>query len=155
MKERENWNSKWLIKWKGVRNRCGERNGRTIGSGILKSACFWGGCVQVSLGCATDHEREGNRKSMGMLIAEMYSSEIWTLRKPCPKNKHDPQWKVKDTNRTNIISTRNWSCVHEIQVKNGAENKGLTRLDPGQLETHPTGKHQSLTLLRIYFLILP
>ena len=39
--------------------------------------------------------------------------------------------------------------------KYGVENEGLTKLYPAQVENNPLGNHQSLTILRIYFVILP
>ena len=47
----------------------------------MKSSAVRGTKVQASLGCATDHEREGNRESMVMIIAEMHDNEVLTLKR--------------------------------------------------------------------------
>ena len=36
-------------------------------------------------------DREGNRESMGVPIAEMHSSENWALKRPHPKARKDTQ----------------------------------------------------------------
>ena len=77
----------------------------------LKSAYVRGGRVKASLECASDHERESNKESMGMIIAEMHSSEIWTLKGPHFAARQDPEWRVKDTNRTHNISTQILICL--------------------------------------------
>ena len=92
---------------------------------------------------------------MALILAELHSSDIWTLKRPHPAARQDPRWRGKDTNRTDNVPTQNVSCLLEMQEKDGAENEGIGRLHPAQLETHPIGKHQSLTLLTIYFVILP
>ena len=106
----------------------------------------------MKLACATDNEREGNKVSMGVILAEIQSSEIWTVKTPHPAARQDPQWRVKGTNRTNIISTQICPVYKKCRQKDGAENEGMAKLYPAQLETHPIGKQQSLTLLRKYFL---
>ena len=50
----------------------------------MKSATVSGERVQASLLCATDPEREGNKESIGMILVEMHSSEIWTLKRTHP-----------------------------------------------------------------------
>ena len=80
----------------------------------FNSPFFRGGRVQASLGCATDHEWEGNKESKGMIIAELHNSEIWTLRRPHPAAWQDAQWRFKDTNRTNNLPIQSVSCLQEI-----------------------------------------
>ena len=45
--------------------------------------------------------------------------------------------------------------IYLVYKKYGVENEELAKLYPAQVETHPMGNHQSLTILRTYFVILP
>ena len=80
----------------------------------MKSAAVRGARVQAALGFPTDDEREGNRESMGVIIAEIHSGENWTLKRPHPKATQDPQWRDNYTKQAKkpfhskfVLSTRN------------------------------------------------
>ena len=58
----------------------------------LKSSPSRGQRVWASLGRARDHAWEGTKESFGVMLAEMHSSEIWTLKRPHPAARQDLQW---------------------------------------------------------------
>ena len=83
----------------------------------MKSAAVRGARVQAALGFPTDDEREGNRESMGVIIAEIHSGENWTLKRPHPKATQDPQWRDNYTKQAKNLSTQNLSCLQGMEAK--------------------------------------
>ena len=66
--------------------------------------------------------------------------------------RQDTQWRVKDPIK---FPLKICPVYKKYRQKDGVENDGIAKLYPAQLETHPMGKNQYLTLLRIYCVIIP
>ena len=71
------------------------------------------------------------------------------------KTGRTPSGKLATPTKPKTFPTKFYLVYKKYRQKYGAENEGLTKLYPDQIENLPMGNHQSLTILRIYFVILP
>jgi hypothetical protein len=97
-------------------------------------------------------DKRGTQNQWGWPYMWLTIIRIWNLKKTLSVATQDPQWSDRGTNILTKISTQNLSCIQEMQAQEKEQRpRGWPdQLDqPDQLETHPIGKYQPLTLLMI------